>query len=96
VIGIRLLFEWKKFQELTSIFKSGSETFGNVIDVYFSRGSGYITYEYEYQQKQYRSTDTINQNRKTKEITIDQKVALYVNQEKPVQAFIRDLYLNTF
>jgi hypothetical protein len=78
------------------IFMGGSEGIGQVVDVYFFRGHGYITYEYEYQQEKYRFTDKITQNNKTKELTVGQKVTLYVNQEKPTQAFIRDLYLNTF
>ena len=94
--GISLFFHWRKFQILIPIFMGGSEMIGQVVDVHFSRGRGYITYEYEYQQGKYRFTDTINQNERTKEITIGQKIVLYVNQEKPAQAFIRDLYLNTF
>ena len=98
VIGcvIRLMFARKKFQELSSIFACGTETIGEIIDIYFSRGSGYVTYEYQYQQEKYRSTDSVNRNRKTKELNVGQKVMLYVNQEKLSQAYIRDLYLNTF
>ena len=95
-IVIRLMFARKNFQEVNSTFANGAETDGEVIDVHFSRGNGYVTYEYQYQQKQYRSTDSVNQNRKTRDITVGQKVTLYINQEKPTQAFIRNLYLNTF
>ena len=94
--GIVLLPQWRKFNELTSIFESGTEISGGVVDIYFFQGGGYITYEYQYQQEKYRSTDSVNRNRKTKDIAVGQKVMLYVNPEKPTQAFIRDLYLNTF
>jgi hypothetical protein len=96
VSTIVLFLYWGKFQKLTPIFRNGIETVGNVVDVYFSRGSGYITCEYEYQQKKYRFTDSIIQNRKTKGIIVGQQVVLYVDQEKPSQAFIRNLYLNAF
>ena len=66
------------------------------MDIYFSLGSGYVTYEYQYQQEKYRSTDSVNQNRKTRDIVVGQKVVLYVIQENLSQAFIRDLYINTF
>jgi len=47
--GISLILHWGKFQKFAPIFRNGSETVGDVVEVYFSRGSGYITYEYEYQ-----------------------------------------------
>jgi hypothetical protein len=96
LIGILVISQWGKFKMILPIFMGGSEGIGQVVDVYFFRGHGYITYEYEYQQEKYRFTDKITQNNKTKELTVGQKVTLYVNQEKPTQAFIRDLYLNTF
>jgi hypothetical protein len=95
-VAIEFLLQWRNFHDTIRIFSSGVETPGKVIDVHFFRSRGYITSEYEYQQEKYRSTDSIIQNQKTKSITVGQQVVVYVNQQKPTQAFIRDLYLNTF
>jgi hypothetical protein len=95
-IGIRLRYEWKKFQELSLIFKNGVETIGEVTEVNFFRNPGYIKYKYEYRQEIYGSVDSLYKNRKTKGINVGQKVMVYVNREKPYEAFIRNLYLYTF
>jgi hypothetical protein len=95
-IAFTLLTQWRKFVEIALVFKNGTETFGRVVEVYFYRRSGYVTCEYQYQQEVIRSTDTIKQNAKTNAISLGQQVMLYVNPQKPSQAYIRDFYLNTF
>jgi hypothetical protein len=96
-IGIRIRYEWRKFQEISLIFKNGIETIGEVKEIETLRRQFYIRFDYEYQQEKYRSTEVVFPNQKTKKITVGQKVLLYIDQRHPItQAFIRDLYINTF
>ena len=88
--------EWKKFHELFVIFQNGSETIGEVKEIETFRGQVFIRFEYEYQHEKCRSAEVVFPRRKTKNITVGQKVILYIDQQKPTQAFIRNLYLNTF
>ena len=95
-LGVGLFIQRKNFRKLTSVFWSGIETNGKVVDAFFSGSRGYITVEYQHQQERYRFTDIIYSERKVKHFSLDQQVTLFINREKPSQAFIRDLYLNTF
>ena len=95
-VGFAFFLHWQRFRKLIPIFESGIEVNGNIVDVRFANGCDYITSEYQYQNEKYQSTEIINRNRKTKNISRGQQVVLYVNQQQPKQAFIRDLYLNTF
>jgi hypothetical protein len=93
---LALFPQWQQYTELASVFEKGVEIKGTIVNMYIFRGSGYISFEYQYQQQKYRSTDSVNRNRRTRDITVGQEVMLFVNPEKPTKAFIRDLYLNTF
>lgn len=95
-IILRFIYEWKKYQELSSVFETGNEVIGEIGVVHFKGGAGFITYKYQYQQENYHERLELFLNKKTKNISIGQQVVLYVNSQQPKQAFIRDLYLNTF
>ncbi|MBI5935160.1 MAG: hypothetical protein HY867_15780 [Chloroflexi bacterium] len=83
----------KEFLQLTSVYETGIETSGVIVDLFVKWWGGYVTYEYSFMDKKIRSTERINRTWKTKTLQIGQKVWLYVNKQKPEQAFIRDLYL---
>jgi len=95
-VVIRFFYEWKKFQELSSVFKNGVEVAGKIVNTKINWAAGYVEYEYQYQQGTYRCRYDSIRNKKTNKISVGQQVILYVNKENPWQAFIRDLYLNTF
>jgi hypothetical protein len=89
-----LLFLYaRQYKILSGIFINGVETTGVVVDTYFWLGMGYITCEYFYSDRKYRSTERIRKTRKSKELSIGQKIILFVNRENPLQAFVRGLYL---
>ena len=94
--AIRFIYEWKKYKELSLIFQNGAETIGEIVDVHFTWAFGYIIYEYQYQEGKYRYKFETYPNKKAIGISVGQQEILYVNQEKPSQAVIRNLYLNTF
>jgi len=92
-IALGLIPAIKEFLQLTSVYETGIETSGVIVDLFIKWWGGYVTYEYLYEDKKLRSTERISLSWKTKILQIGQKVWLYVNKQKPEQAFIRDLYL---
>jgi type III secretory pathway component EscS len=96
LFGLLLLVYWKEFKKLSSVFKNGVETIGKIVNTNFNWAAGYIEYEYEYQQGKYRCRYDTVRNKKTNNISVGQQVILYINKEDHWQAFIRNLYLNTF
>jgi hypothetical protein len=69
------------------------EISGTISDVWFGQLGGYVIYEYSYKERKYRSTDRSVWWGKIKSLSIGQKVVLYVNQNNPAEAFVRDLYI---
>ncbi|MFZ5855345.1 MAG: hypothetical protein ACOYZ6_00810 [Chloroflexota bacterium] len=92
-IALGLIPARKEFLQLVSVYETGIETSGVIVDLFVKWWGGYVTYEYPYMDKKLRSTERINRTWKTKTLQIGQKVWLYINKQKPEQAFIRDLYL---
>ena len=78
---------------LSHIFITGVETPGTIVGIYFWMGMRYVTYEYQFSDFTHRSTERIQRRGKAKELKVGQKVTLFVNQNKPLQAINRDLYL---
>lgn len=93
-----LLFEWKKFQEVNELFRSGAETIGEITDVYPAYPAArrlYVKYVYQ-QEALARFIEIPLRHRKIKSLTVGKKVTLYVNPQNPTEVVIRDLFLNTF
>jgi hypothetical protein len=88
-----LIWSVWKYAVLYNIFVTGFETSGKVIGIYFWMGMQYVTYEYLYSDRIYRSTEVIHIRGKAKELNTGQQVILFVNPGKPLQVFNRDLYL---
>ena len=92
LVGAGLFSARKEYAELVSVYETGIETSGVIVDMFVKWWGGYVTYEYPYMDKKIRSTERLNRTWKTKPLQTGQKVWLYVNKQKPEQAFIRDLY----
>lgn len=89
-------YSFKEYKDLRDVFMKGVEVQGTIVDIHIGRKLGYVIYEYNYQNRSYRSEDRIQESEKSKQMHVGQKVMLYVNPQNLTQAFIRDLYLNTF
>ena len=97
LFGNTLLSEWKKFQEVNKLFRSGVETFGEITVVYLAARKLYITIKYVYQQEERFTTKEIPlQSRNIKNLAVGQKVSLYIDPQYPTDKVFRDLYVNTF
>jgi hypothetical protein len=97
VFGATLLPEWKKFQEVKELFRSGVETIGEITAVYLAARKLYITIKYVYQQEALFTTKEIPLlSRNIKNLAVGQKVTLYASPQFPTDVVFRDLYLNTF
>ena len=84
---------FKKYGLVSSIFKSGSQIEGHIIDTHFFHGSGYITYEYSYQMRKYRASDNVHKTRVTRNFLVGQAVRVFIDSKKPQHAFLREIYL---
>lgn len=87
-----ILFVWK-YTVLRYTFITGVETSGRIVGIYFWMGMGYVTYEYLFCDRIYRSVESIRKRGKAKELRVGQQVILLVNPKKPLKIFNRDLYL---
>jgi len=94
IVFIFLLSSMKKqYQLLNNIFINSVEVVGEIVGLHFTLGLGYVTYKYSYDGHSFRSTDRVRHNGKAKELKLGQKIMLYVNHDRPSQAYIRDLYV---
>ena len=95
--GIRVRYEWRKFQEFSLIFKNGLETIGEITVVYLAARKLYITIKYVYQQEALAMTTEIPLRfRNIENLAVGQTVTLYVNPQYPTDVVFRDLYINAF
>jgi len=82
-----------RVKRIGTIFEQGFEVQGTITRVWFYRGRGTIRYEYTLQGQAYKSGNTVNRTRQTREIAVGQPVTLIVDPDHPKRALIRDLYL---
>jgi len=97
VFGTTLLPEWKKFQEVKGLFRSGVETIGEITVVYLAARKLYITMKYVYRQETlFKTIEIPLRSRNIKNLAVGQKVTLYASPQYPTDVVFRDLYINTF
>lgn len=95
--GIRFRDEWRKFQEFSLIFKNWLETIGEITVVYLAARKLYITIKYVYQQEErFTNKEIPLRSRNIKDLSVGQKVTLYIDPQYPTDNVFRDLYVNAF
>lgn len=83
----------QKYRILLSVFKTGIEVKGEILEQYFIVSSGYITYQYNYDGQNYRCTDHVLRTRKTETLIPGQPVVLMLDRNNHKIAFVKEAYL---
>jgi hypothetical protein len=90
VIGLPLL-AWR-WQSISALLDSGTETNAVIHAIGFFRGRGQVAYTYTINGQKYLTTNAIMKNKHTQILKPGDTVTLVVDRENPKKALIRDLY----
>jgi len=83
----------QKYRILLSVFKTGIEVKGEILEQYFIVGSGYITFQYNFDGQNYRRTDHVLRTRKNKALIPGKFVVVILDRDDHKIAFVKEAYL---
>ncbi len=83
----------QKYRILLSVFKTGVEVKGEILEQYFIVDSGYITYQYNFDGQNYRCTDHVLRTRENKALIPGKFVVVILDRDDHKIAFVKEAYL---
>jgi len=90
VVGVPVLVQ--RYGTISSVFTDGTPTSCVLTGISFFRGRGRIEYSYTLQGEKQVSGSAINNNSRTRKLSVGQTVTVLVDRDNPKRAFIRDIY----
>ena len=84
---------WKIFT-ISSIINHGQETTATIHSSGFYRSRGRIKFVYTFQGEKFMTQNTVNSNKRTRAYTAGDQVTIYLDQNNPKKAVLKEIYTN--